>query len=534
MTTTLSLLLAASLGAADDVQLLVFSAPYCGACVGMEPALNRMQAANYPIKKINISQNPNASRSYSVKLLPTFVVLKNGQEVERHVGATSERALRNMVLKHARTNESARSSPETLKEESGRRRNPLASVLGLGSRSKGNSRARNNEPDPVFRGNNPSRSATEDIANVPALDGSQPVAASVRIRVQDGNRTQMGSGTIVSSQPGNTIVLTCAHLVDEVSPDAEVTIEVFADGRVRRFRGKTLSHDIKSDVALMSLLSEEKFPVAPLASRRDAPNTNDDVFSVGCGGGSVPTRQNMQIVEINRYRGPANIECSTVPAQGRSGGALFNKDGKVIGVCSAADEDLNEGIYAGPEAIYTMLSRLTSSGQLNSDSIAATATPRTRTAIANEAAQADDTLSGGPAEYTDEGPGLHISRTSPEDAVRNVQGAEVTCLIRPREAGGKSRVVIIHRASDQFVRWLEGELEHQPRATMYSTSITTAALAAQELTESAQRSATSPMIQTRQPVVTPRLIPSIAKPEPYQRTRTVRPRSAPARLVTSK
>ena len=541
--TTLSLLLVSStFGASDNVQLLVFSAPYCPACVKMEPALERMQSANYPIKKINISQYPAASRDYRVNLLPTFVVLKNGREVDRHVGMTSEKSLRNMVLKHAQDGRASRSATEA-PTTTPRRRSLLDGLRGRRSRDS----ERDAAPTPVFRGNNSQDDPQSHLREVPRPDNSNAVAARVRIRVQDNDRIHMGSGTIIHSEPGNTIVLTCAHLVDEVSPSAQVTIEVFADGTARRYRGKTLGHDIKSDVAVMALLSDQQFPSVPLASAANAPKTKDNVFSVGCGGGSIPTRENMQIVEINRYDGPANIECSTVPQQGRSGGALFNASGAVIGVCSAADAKLNEGLYAGPDAIFAMLRRCTDQlpasinpARMYADNVSRSAAadsagnsrePRRETLAAAEPAvdvtASSDTL---PDTMAAANPRPPVSRTSPAAAVQGVTGSEVTCLIRPRTPGGKSRVVIIHRASNEFVRWLEGELSEQPRATM--TTISSAVMTASELAEARIRPLSRPVVKHTSavlpplaPAVVPAVIPGASDPQPYRRSRHVSPRS---------
>ena len=44
-----------------------------------------------------------------------------------------------------------------------------------------------------------------------------------------------------------------------------------------------------------------------------------------------------------------------MPQVGRSGGGLFTADGLVIGVCSAADRQQHEGLYASLGAIHAEL-----------------------------------------------------------------------------------------------------------------------------------------------------------------------------------
>jgi hypothetical protein len=61
---------------------------------------------------------------------------------------------------------------------------------------------------------------------------------------------------------------------------------------------------------------------------------------------------------MNRYLGAPNIETSGAPVQGRSGGGLFNDQGELVGVCYAADGQLDEGLYCGTEVLYEQISKL--------------------------------------------------------------------------------------------------------------------------------------------------------------------------------
>ena len=159
----------------------------------------------------------------------------------------------------------------------------------------------------------------------------------------------------------------------------------------------------------------------------------------------------MNVVELNRYDGAANIECSTTPEGGRSGGGLFNSDGEIIGICSAADKDLNEGIYAGPAAIFAMLDKL----------------ELTHLYDAKEGRRvAAESLATNDSELTT--PTIEHAPTNLQELMNSVgDDAEITCIINPK-SGGDSRVVIIHKATPQFVDWLEGELEQQPQPAMHT------------------------------------------------------------------
>ena len=67
-------------------QLLYFSAPWCGPCKALGPLMDEL-AETYPIKKINIDNQPEFAREYNITSIPTTILLVDGNEKERKVGA---------------------------------------------------------------------------------------------------------------------------------------------------------------------------------------------------------------------------------------------------------------------------------------------------------------------------------------------------------------------------------------------------------------------------------------------------------------
>ena len=67
-----------------------FWAPWCGPCRMVSPVLEEI-AMRYPGKikvvKINTDENPDISMRYGIQGIPTLILFKNGQEVNRLVGA---------------------------------------------------------------------------------------------------------------------------------------------------------------------------------------------------------------------------------------------------------------------------------------------------------------------------------------------------------------------------------------------------------------------------------------------------------------
>jgi thioredoxin 1 len=70
-----------------------FWAPWCGPCRMMAPVMETA-AVRYQGKfkfcKINVDQNPEAASRYRATNIPMLLVFKNGQEIDRNVGAIPE------------------------------------------------------------------------------------------------------------------------------------------------------------------------------------------------------------------------------------------------------------------------------------------------------------------------------------------------------------------------------------------------------------------------------------------------------------
>lgn len=71
-------------------QLWYFSAPWCGPCKTFGPTMDRVASQGIQVNKINIDYEANAVTKYGVRSVPTTILVENGQEVRRFVGAKSE------------------------------------------------------------------------------------------------------------------------------------------------------------------------------------------------------------------------------------------------------------------------------------------------------------------------------------------------------------------------------------------------------------------------------------------------------------
>lgn len=80
--------------------LVDFWAPWCGPCLMMKPAIDAIaleQANSLQVVTLNISVNSKTAEKYKIQSIPTLVVFRDGQEVQRIVGALNEQRLREFV-----------------------------------------------------------------------------------------------------------------------------------------------------------------------------------------------------------------------------------------------------------------------------------------------------------------------------------------------------------------------------------------------------------------------------------------------------
>ena len=83
----------------DKTVLIDFYADWCGPCKAYSPIVEAVAAENEDIKvvKINVDDAQDIAYKYQVMSIPTTVVIKNGQEINRAVGMMSKSDLVEMV-----------------------------------------------------------------------------------------------------------------------------------------------------------------------------------------------------------------------------------------------------------------------------------------------------------------------------------------------------------------------------------------------------------------------------------------------------
>ena len=85
---------------AEKPVLVDFWAVWCGPCQMMAPILHELETEmpDVQIGKVNVDEQMDLARQFRVVSIPTLIIFKNGQEVQRMVGVTSKEELKDAVL----------------------------------------------------------------------------------------------------------------------------------------------------------------------------------------------------------------------------------------------------------------------------------------------------------------------------------------------------------------------------------------------------------------------------------------------------
>ena len=96
----LALLLAGVVGSTPDCTIVEFSKDQCGPCQQLQPALEQLKREGWVVRTVNAELEPLLVRRFAIESVPTIVVLREGREVDRIVGAAPYDKLALRLAKH--------------------------------------------------------------------------------------------------------------------------------------------------------------------------------------------------------------------------------------------------------------------------------------------------------------------------------------------------------------------------------------------------------------------------------------------------
>ena len=75
------------------VAVIDFWAEWCGPCRLISPIVEDLAKdfeGKVKIGKVNVDENPQISMQYGIRSIPTILIIKDGQVVDKHVGTTTK------------------------------------------------------------------------------------------------------------------------------------------------------------------------------------------------------------------------------------------------------------------------------------------------------------------------------------------------------------------------------------------------------------------------------------------------------------
>jgi thioredoxin 2 len=94
--------------------LVDFWAPWCGPCRTVSPVVEKTAHAHagaLKVVKLNVDEAPGVASRFAVQGIPLLVLIEDGKEVDRIVGAVPESQLRTWVAPHLRRRPGGNDSP---------------------------------------------------------------------------------------------------------------------------------------------------------------------------------------------------------------------------------------------------------------------------------------------------------------------------------------------------------------------------------------------------------------------------------------
>lgn len=87
----------------EGLTVIDFWAEWCGPCRMISPIIEELSTeyeGKALIGKVNVDHNQQISMKYGVRSIPTILFLKNGEVVDKQVGATSKQVLASKIDAH--------------------------------------------------------------------------------------------------------------------------------------------------------------------------------------------------------------------------------------------------------------------------------------------------------------------------------------------------------------------------------------------------------------------------------------------------
>lgn len=352
----------------SEVALLYFTQAECPPCRQMQPMLDHLIGRGFPIHVVDVHSQPAIVQQFDVKTTPTFILLKDRQELKRHSGVLSSYQVNSLLLDAGYpTDQNVLTKP-----------NALSPIVNFFDRLRPAAKADATNRRPLsrlaaFTENEVDPTATIPLSQLSAAE-KRALQATGRLKVQYQDRgqsvTDFGTATVIHRQGADVLLLTCGHVFRDSRGQGNILVELdFSTGQPQEVvPGQLLMFDAGApDIALVA--AKTRLPIEPMPIQRAdfVPQKGEESFSVGCDLGAPATvrrGQHLNVVRCGAVQIPGEPTDDRMarkfavhgrPVVGRSGGGLFTTDGYLIGVCNAAVMESNEGRYSAIDNVHNIL-----------------------------------------------------------------------------------------------------------------------------------------------------------------------------------
>ena len=323
--------------------LYFFTNDGCAPCRQVEPGIEALKREGYPVTTVKLNDQPQWGARFQVDRTPTVVLVSNSRVVGRHAGLIDGVTLKNWFAQVGVTSGANFAGADRTKVV-------IENEVGPGSSStynRGNDRAFTTPT--MHQGTTQPSNSNEQLA----------LQATVRLKVEDPEGISYATGTVIHSHNGESLVMTCGHVFRDSQGTGVITAEYgFGTGQLKSGPGHLISYDAKArDIAVVAIRTAEPITPIPIATKTAMVARGHDIFTLGCDHGEPPTIRHSRIKNRASYDGAIKYDIYGRPVDGRSGGGLFNSQGKLVGVCNAKAVEVDEGIYTALDTIYWQLAQ---------------------------------------------------------------------------------------------------------------------------------------------------------------------------------
>lgn len=87
----------------EGVTVIDFWAEWCGPCKMISPIIEELSKeyeGKATVGKVDVDNNHEVSMKYNIRSIPTILILKDGEVVDRHVGTTTKQVLADKIEAH--------------------------------------------------------------------------------------------------------------------------------------------------------------------------------------------------------------------------------------------------------------------------------------------------------------------------------------------------------------------------------------------------------------------------------------------------